>query len=120
MTLVKARRRQHVAGCAGKQFDLATGVQLVADGVAGLYLGTQQVEVEVGVHLTHLSWVIAPAMVAAAKKRDGIHMTQLQGLLSMGGIKGLAGLRDRFVGVEDQVDLSKTHGICGLGHGKSE
>src|SRR5688500_1321897 len=80
-----------------------------ADGVERVELGARQVEVEMRMLLADLGRVVAHAVVALRKDRDAVDVSILERLGEGLGVELRTDPGDRRVGVEIEMDLTKTH-----------
>ena len=78
-----------------------------ADLLAGVELGAQQIEIQMGVNFADLGRMVTPAMMAFGEERDRIHPRFLQGVLPAGLVEFGPDGRDVRRGVKIEVDLAE-------------
>jgi hypothetical protein len=89
---------------------------LYVDLLAGVHLGAQQIEIEVGVHRADLGGVIGHPVMALREAGDGIDVGVLERLLPVLFVEGGADALDVGRGVKIEVDLAEAEFL--VGHGR--
>ena len=83
--------------------------RLDALGVQRIHLGTQQVELQMRMHLAHLGRVVAQPVMALREDGDAVDVGVLERLREGLGVEPLADAGNVGMGVEVEMDLAKTH-----------
>ena len=76
--------------------------------MGGIDLGTEKIEFQSGMDLSHFRRMETPAVMSAGKTGDGVHMGHLKPFLPQFFVKGFPDPLQAGGGMEIQMDLPET------------